>query len=280
MPLSALSTDEARRIAGVVFDLDDTVLDHGELLEDAYRALFRLRKSGLRLIACTGRPAGWADLFARQWPITAAIAENGAIVKVKEPPRASAHTPRIITLDRVEPSERIHRRARLRAIAESIVARYPRATLADDNSARSTDVTLDINEHCRVDEPTIAAIRAMAHEQGVRTFASSVHVHLTFEADDKASGAIAFLSSYLGEDSTGARARYAYIGDSTNDAAAFAAFDLTFGVANVRAIAARLTLAPRYIAPSPMGAGFTEIANALTAAREEPLARSPEDECP
>ena len=58
LPLARLTADEARRLRGVIFDLDDTLLDHGALGEAAYSALFRLRASGLRLIACTGRPAG------------------------------------------------------------------------------------------------------------------------------------------------------------------------------------------------------------------------------
>jgi HAD superfamily hydrolase (TIGR01484 family) len=259
--------DEVRPIVGVVFDLDDTLFDHGALTEGAYRALFRLRESGLRLIACTGRPAGWADVVVRQWPIDAAVAENGAVAKVKahrDPGVCGAH---VMTSDPVEPSERAHRRARLLTMADAILTRYPHVALADDNAARTTDVAIDVNERCHTDEPTVAAIRAMAHNLGARTFASSIHVHLTLEADDKASGTIALLSRRFGEDPTSARARHAFIGDSANDAAAFAAFNLTFGVANVRAALTRLTIAPRYVAPSPMGAGFAEIASALTAAR-------------
>lgn len=266
-PLSALSTDEVRPIVGVVFDLDDTLFDHGALTEGAYRALFRLREAGLRLIACTGRPAGWADVVVRQWPIDAAVAENGALAKVRALHDPGVGAARVTTSDRVKASERAHRRGRLLAMADAILARYPHLALADDNAARATDVAIDVNERCHADEPTIAAIRAMAHDLGARTFASSIHVHLTLEPDDKASGTIAFLSQHFGEDTTSARARYAFVGDSTNDAAAFAAFNLTFGVANVRAALARLTIAPRYVAPSPMGAGFAEIASALTAAR-------------
>ena len=65
-PLAALSVEEARALRGVIFDLDDTVLDHGALTEIAYGALFRLREAGLRLVACTGRPAGWGEVLARQ----------------------------------------------------------------------------------------------------------------------------------------------------------------------------------------------------------------------
>ena len=66
-----------------------------------------------------------------------------------------------------------------------------------------------------------------------------------------------------GRRATAARWRYAFIGDSANDAAAFAAFGVTFGVENVRAHLRGLTVPPRYIGPSPMGCGFAAIAAKL-----------------
>ena len=57
--------------------------------------------------------------------------------------------------------------------------------------------------------------------------------------------------------------RYAFVGDSGNDAACFAAFRTTFGVANVRArrAAAHRASPPRYVAAAaPMGEGFADVA--------------------
>ena len=62
-----------------LFDLDDTLLDHGRLTEAAYASLFRLRESGLCLLAVTGRPSGWGEVIVRQWPIDGAVTENGAV---------------------------------------------------------------------------------------------------------------------------------------------------------------------------------------------------------
>jgi len=50
----------------------------GRLSADAYAALERLSQHGLRVIAVTGRPAGWCDMIARFWPVDAVIGENGA----------------------------------------------------------------------------------------------------------------------------------------------------------------------------------------------------------
>jgi len=67
-----------------LFDLDDTLLSHGRLTREAYEALCDLSDAKLRLIAVTGRPSGWGEVLARQWPIDAAVTENGAVHVVRE----------------------------------------------------------------------------------------------------------------------------------------------------------------------------------------------------
>jgi hypothetical protein len=270
LPLAALEADEARRLAGLVFDLDDTVLDHGELGEAAYSALFRMREAGLRLVVCTGRPAGWGELIARQWPVDAVVAENGGVAFAREAEPGGAGRLVVVgaQVDLAAAAEAARaRRAPLLEVAAELRALVPATALADDNSARWTDVTLDIGEHRRVSARDVAALRAAAAARGVRTFASSVHVHLTREPDDKASGALRVLHARWGDDPTRARAVYAFAGDSGNDAAAFAAFETTFGVANVRAHLSALTIPPRYVTERAMGAGFAEIATRVAALR-------------
>jgi hypothetical protein len=87
-----------------------------------------------------------------------------------------------------------------------------------------------------------------------------VHLHATLDADDKATGAVRFCVARLGEDPGSARSRFAFVGDSGNDAACFAAFRTTLGVANVRSSLSRLPIPPRYVASRDMGEGFAEIA--------------------
>ena len=260
-PLLRLSSEEARAIDTVVFDLDDTLLDHGRLTEVAYSALFRLREAGLALVASTGRPAGWAQLFARQWPLTAALAENGAVAW------ARGDDGRYRLDDPLPLEERARRRAALGEIAAQLLERFPALGLADDNDARHTDMALDIGEHRRVAPEDVAGARALATSLGARTFASSVHMHLTFEGYDKATGFARWARAARGDDPTRALKRAAFLGDSGNDAPAFAAFGLTFGVSNIASHVGKLTVPPRYVASRPMGAGFAEIADALVALR-------------
>jgi hydroxymethylpyrimidine pyrophosphatase-like HAD family hydrolase len=96
-----------------------------------------------------------------------------------------------------------------------------------------------------------------------RYLRSSVHLHATYDADDKASGAVRFCARELGQDAGAAVVRFAFIGDSWNDASCFAAFRTTFGVANVRASVPRLSVPPRFVAAAAMGDGFAEIAAEL-----------------
>ena len=78
-PLAELPDRVARRAVAVLTDIDDTLTDGGRLPALAYRALERLREAGLIVIPVTGRPAGWCDLIARQWPVDAVVGENGAL---------------------------------------------------------------------------------------------------------------------------------------------------------------------------------------------------------
>jgi HAD superfamily hydrolase (TIGR01484 family) len=252
-PLSAFSTEEAGRLRGLLFDLDDTLLTHGLLTRPAYDALWALHEGGMKLVAVTGRPSGWGAVLARQWPIEGCVTENGAVRVLK----VGAG---VVLEEGCSPGERAARRARLARLVEEARDRVPEARLTDDVDARRSDITWDVGERERMPEERVASLVSLITDAGARSTRSSVHLHATFDADDKASGALRFCAEHLGEEPGSARSRFAFVGDSGNDAACFAAFRTTFGVANVRASLSRLTLPPRYVATLPMGEGFAEIA--------------------
>ena len=230
-PLVELSAAEARAIEWLAFDLDDTVLDHGQLGLDAFAGLHAL-----------------------------AAAENGAVAWARD------ERGRVRVSDELTDERRRERRAKLLGIAAQVCERFPAIELADDNWARRTDVSLDIGEHRSVPPETVDAARACAVTLGARTFASSVHVHLTFDASDKATGFIDLVER-LGHDPARVVPRAAFVGDSGNDAPAFAAFGLTFGVANVRRHLEKLPTPPRFVSTSEMGRGFSEIARRIVELR-------------
>jgi HAD superfamily hydrolase (TIGR01484 family) len=259
-PLSSLPGEEARRLRGLLFDLDDTLLTHGLLSRAAYGALWDLHDAGLKLVAVTGRPSGWGEVLAREWPIEGCVTENGALHLVREGTGVARR-------DACGETERRSRRIRLGSLVERVRGLVPEARLTDDVDARRSDVTWDIGERVKLPDDRVRAIAGAIEEAGARWTRSSVHLHATYDTDDKATGAVRFLSQHLGVDAGAALARFAFVGDSGNDAACFAAFRSTFGVANVRAALHHLTVPPRYIADGPMGAGFAEVADAILRAR-------------
>lgn len=257
-PIEDLPKDEARELQGLLFDLDDTLLDDGQLSEAAYSALFRLVESGLMLVAVTGRPASWAELIARQWPVAGAIAENGPIGWYR-------WQGRVLRFDSVDVDVRNERAARLARLVEDLQQACPELVPADDVNGRVTDFAFDINEHQRASDDLIDRAVALGRAAGASSFRSSVHLHFTFDRLDKASGALRYLRLRHGIDPTAARRSFAFIGDSENDAPCFAAFRTTLAVANLRG---RPSLMPRFVTSRARGAGFAEAAQVLIERRK------------
>jgi HAD superfamily hydrolase (TIGR01484 family) len=259
-PAAAIAAEEARRLKGVLFDLDDTVLTHGRLTRSAYDALWRLHDAGLALVAVTGRPSGWGEVIARQWPVVGCVTENGAIHLVREGGGVARR-------DGCTAEVRAARRASLQGLVARVARAVPEASLTDDNDLRRSDVTWDVGERVRLPAERVRAVVLEIERAGARWTQSSVHLHATFDPDDKASGVLRFCDRELGEPPSAAPHRFAFVGDSGNDAPCFAAFRTTFGVANVRASVPRLSVPPRYVAQAAMGEGFAEIAAVLLAKR-------------
>jgi HAD superfamily hydrolase (TIGR01484 family) len=258
-PITEMPADEAKNLHGLLFDLDDTLLSHGRLSEAAYGALFRLRESGLKLFCVTGRPITWGKLLVGQWPIEAAVCETGPLSTLLDDGR-------VVVRDTLSSSERQHNRTQLAALVDEVHQRYVELSDATDASERVSDFTFDIGETRQVDSATLAGVCRLAEARGARTNRSSVHLHLTFDAHDKASGTLHLLHQEFGIDPTLARKRFAYIGDSENDAACFAAFTTSIGVDNLRGTH---TLPPVYKTPSARGAGFAEAAQHLVKLRSK-----------
>lgn len=252
-PIERLERERAKKLRGLLFDLDDTLLDRGLLTEEAYSSLFRLAESGLGLIAVTGRPSGWCEVLVRQWPVAGAVSENGAI--------AFLGTTR---LDELDAAARRERRALLDRIVDELRERLPELEPADDVAHRVSDFAFDVGEHRRVAPEVIRQARELARARGACTTLSSVHLHVSLDAADKASGAVRLIGRALGQDPAEARSTWAFIGDSENDAACFAAFRTTIAVAN---FSGRPSVGPRFVTRRARGAGFAEAARTLVALR-------------
>src|SRR5688572_1494242 len=123
--LAALPRETASALVGLLFDLDDTVLTHGVLERDAYGALWDLHEAGLRLVAVTGRPSGWAEVLVRQWPIDGAVTENGSVHVVRDGKGVA------LRFDGA-PEEVARRRASLDALIRAVALELPHVALTDD----------------------------------------------------------------------------------------------------------------------------------------------------
>lgn len=246
-PLRELNAD----VRGVVFDIDDTVTRDGILQVSAFDAMWRLRRAGFDLVAITGRPIGWAEVFARVWPLTLGVGENGAgWAWVQE---GRFHTGRFDARDT---------RAKSLALWSEIQASRPTLRLSDDDPLRRCEVAIDIGERESLTSEAIAELVATIEAAGARAPVSSVHCHIAFGDWNKAAGARKAIASVLGDFDANA---WVFIGDSGNDAEAFATFPHSVGVANVRHHLDRLPSPPTYVTDASFGDGFAELADHLLA---------------
>lgn len=255
-PLADMPSATAARVEGLVFDVDDTVTREGELEREAFDAMWRLHEAGVRLVAVTGRPLGWCDVWARTWPIDAAVGENGAGWVFGH----GASTREGYLHGEAEREGHAEILARVRA---AVARELPAVRVATDQRARRCDLAFDVGETALLDEATVARLVACIEHEGAATVVSSVHAHAMPGSWDKARGAVAAARDALGVDLAGHRDRWMFIGDSGNDAPAFDWFDLTVGVANVRAALPRLAAPPRWVTPADRGRGFAELAGRL-----------------
>ena len=255
--IADLGRDSAVKLKGVLFDLDDTLLDGGRLSEPAYSALFRLRETGLILIAVTGRPSGWGEILALQWPVQGFVTENGSVALINIAGKISV-------IDEVDAVTRKDRRQRLLDLAAEMSKVFSELVPANDIALRRGDFTFDVGEYRQVSNDVVSKAMEFARLRGAVTLRSSVHLHISFDGSDKASGSLRVLSRHFGFDVTDARRLFAFVGDSENDETGFAAFQTSVAVANLRG---HPTISPQFITRAERGLGFAEFAERLVELR-------------
>jgi len=260
LPISQLDLDQTRALRGVVFDVDDTLTRKGRLEEPAFRALWRLKQAGLYLIAATGRPLGMAEVIARTWPVDAAVGENGAgFIRVTETSLQRGYY--------APDEERARHSALLDRVRQRVAEEAPFAQITDDSWARRCDLAWDVGERVKLPAEQIDVLRRIIEEEGALCLVSSVHAHAQLGQHDKATGARLAAHEGLGVDIDAEKERWLFVGDSGNDAAAFAYFPISAGVANVQRHLHALPVPPRFVSTAEHGAGFAEIAEHVIAGR-------------
>ena len=263
LPLSEMPAADLAEIKLVLTDIDDTLTLHGRLPATAYAALERLQKAGIKVIAVTGRPAGWCDLIARIWPVDAVVGENGAFYFQYD--ATSRKMRRVYAQDDAVRKANV---SRLHSLAESILKQFPGTAWASDQAYREIDVAIDFAE----DVPPLSFALAQKiaeefHKNGAAAKVSSIHVNAWFGDHDKLTMSLRMMKELFDIDGNTENSKIAYLGDSPNDAPMYAHFMNGVGVANLRPIASLMDHLPRYITAGEGGIGFAEFTDALLAAR-------------
>ena len=248
---------DARGVRVLLFDIDDTLTTAGKLTAEAYAALERLSRAGVRAVPVTGRPAGWCDHIARMWPVDAVIGENGAFYFFYSGNRLHKRF-------QDDVRSRAEKRSRLDAIATRIIAAVPGCALASDQPYRETDLAIDYCEDV-APLPLEAAqrIAELMREEGLTAKVSSIHVNGWFGEYDKLAATRRLFAERFGLELESANREVVFAGDSPNDAPMFGYFQNSVGVANVSRFAGLLRHEPKYVTLAASGAGFAELVDHL-----------------
>jgi hypothetical protein len=256
-PWAGAPREAVARVSGVLTDIDDTLTTEGAITPEALAALAKLRAAGVPVIAITGRPMGWSMPFARDWPLAAIVAENGAVALLPDGGAEYAQ----------EEATREANALRLRAAAELVLREVPGARLARDSAGRVTDVAVDHSEFEHLSHEQIEQVVTVMRTQGMNATVSSIHINGWYGSHDKLSGARWIVRRLYGRELDAERERWIYVGDSTNDQQMFAHFPLSVGVANLRRFERELRIWPAYLTQGERGAGFAEVAARLVESR-------------
>jgi HAD superfamily hydrolase (TIGR01484 family) len=248
-------------VHAVLADIDDTLTTDGKLTADAYGALQRLQRAGVRVVPVTGRPAGWCDHIARMWPVDAVVGENGAFYFCYSGKRMHKRF-------HDDAQTRAAKRARLDAIAARILGAVPGSALASDQPYRETDLAID---YCEDVAPLPLSdaerIAELMRKAGLTAKVSSIHVNGWFGEYDKLAMTRRLFAERFALDLDAANREIVFVGDSPNDAPMFAFFANSVGVANVRRFESVLAANPKYVTRASRGAGFAELAEHLLRGR-------------
>ncbi|MFV0299016.1 MAG: HAD family hydrolase [Hyphomicrobiaceae bacterium] len=261
--LSHRASSELSRVDYVLCDLDDTLTIDGKLPPASYSALAALEAAGIAVVVVTGRPAGWCDMIARMWPVSAVVGENGAFYF-----RYIAQERRLVRhLQRSEAQRRADRQV-LETAWQAIKARHPELELATDQPYRISDYAVNFCEDmAHPGEDVVSDVVRMFEASGALAKVSSIHVNAWIGTFTKVDMSLALLQREFGVDAETARTCVVYAGDSPNDEPMFEYFPLSVGVANIRKFTSRMRTMPRWITDREGGHGFEELAKAVIAAR-------------
>ena len=263
-------------LIGIFTDIDDTLTTDGAITPDALAALGALKAAGLHVIPITGRPVGWSERFAAAWPVDAVVAENGAVALRHIPEKTLSEIGLQRLSDKHKQLSKIYQQdadtraanfTAMHTVLEHIERVVPLARRAQDSAGRETDIAIDHSEFAQLPQASIDQCVALMRGAGMVATVSSIHINAWFGAHNKWEGARWIVRELFGRELADERARWVYVGDSTNDQIMFQHFEHSVGVANIARFLPQLTHLPKFVSRGERGAGFAELTHHLLAAR-------------
>ena len=246
------------KINFVLTDIDDTLTNEGELLPEAYESLWVLKRAGIKVIPVTGRPAGWCEMIARFWPVSAVVGENGAFYFMYKNKKMHRH----FSQNEIERSQN---QKKLEHIKKEILQSVPGCALASDQFCRVADLAIDFCEDVpALPEEKIQEIVSVFTKHGAIAKVSSIHVNGWFGNHDKLTQSLYLLKHEFRLDENTIQDQCAFVGDSPNDEPMWKYFKNSLAVSNVKKFLPKLTHQPRFIANSEGGIGFAEIVDQMS----------------
>ncbi len=269
-PLQDWPSEQRQRITGVFTDIDDTLTTDGAITPDALQALHDLKAAGLNVIAITGRPVGWSEPFAAEWPVDCIVAENGSVALFKSNFLSKSSTSPAKNMRGVlsksyqaDAATRENNYAYLQRVLARIEREVQGAVRSTDSAGRETDIAIDHSEFTYLPPQKIAQVVQIMQIEGLQATVSSIHINSWLGSHNKLQGAHWIVQELYGRDLSKEMNSWAYVGDSTNDQLMFEAFDNSVGVANIARFLPELKHLPRYVTQSERGAGFAELVQTL-----------------
>lgn len=240
-------------------DIDGTLTTKDKISANTYQSLWSLHEAGIKVILVTGRPAGWCELLARQWPVHGVIGENGAFYF-----RHSENEMKRYFFASQEEREKFS--SKLKQIEKDVLKKVPKAKVASDQFSRLFDLAIDFAEDVTppLSNEEISQIVETFEAHGATCKVSHIHVNGWFGDQNKSDACFYYAKNELGlKSDEEIQKACAYVGDSPNDEPLFEKFENSFGVANVVDYQDFMKVKPKYVSPSREGDGFIEIATHL-----------------
>lgn len=242
------------KIDFVLTDIDDTLTDEGMLGPEAYQALWNLHRAGIKVVPITGRPAGWCELIARQWPVAGIVGENGGFY-------FRYHNKKMLRYFVFDERTRLENRQKLKSLETQILQEVPGCALASDQFCRLMDLAIDFCEDIpALDSASVKKIVQLFEVAGAQAKVSSIHVNGWFGNYDKLTTSLVFLEQEFEVTKAEALHQVAFSGDSPNDEPMFQYFPNSVAVANIYKFSSQLKHHPKFVTKHTGGHGFAEFA--------------------